>query len=47
MHHGTAQGPRDEVREALHVQMLGRNIFVITMIGSVAFLAACFSVLVQ
>ena len=34
-------GTRDLARDELHMQLLGKNIFVIILVGAVAFVAAC------
>ncbi|MEQ1502738.1 MAG: hypothetical protein ABMB14_10940 [Myxococcota bacterium] len=45
MHQGYESGQRDLPRDEVAMQLLGKNIFVITMIGAVAFVIACVSVL--
>lgn len=37
--------PRDTAGEDLHGELLSGNLFVITMVGAVAFSAACFYIL--
>lgn len=45
MHQVPTHEPRDTVRDELHMQLLAQNAFVVTMIGAVAFVVACLSVL--
>lgn len=45
MHKGTAQEPHDPTRDSLHMELLARNAFVVTMIGAVAFVVACLMVM--
>lgn len=39
--------PRDPVRDEQHIQAMSRNAFGVTMVGAVAFLLACLSVLAR
>jgi hypothetical protein len=39
--------PRDVAREEAHTELLGRNAFVIAMMGAVGFVTACFMVTMQ
>ena len=38
--------PRDPARDELHMELLARKAFAITMVGAVGFLVACFAVLI-
>lgn len=38
---------RDVVRETAHTELLGRNAFVIAMLGAAGFISACFMVMAQ
>lgn len=45
MHDDDSVDPRNPARDELQMELLGKNAFVVTMVGSVAFLVACLTVL--
>jgi len=39
--------PRAEVMDSAHTELLGRNMFMVAMVGAVAFVGACFLVILH